>query len=81
LRRQEVKKNVGFLTHYILSLKIINAPIFVPLAQESNYRRATEEDFNKMTKSKTKIILTPGDHDTIFERPFVENLAKILKEM
>lgn len=79
LRREKVKKNIRFLAVHILSLEIIKAPIFVAIAMESDYPRISEEHFNKMTKDKAVVIKTPGDHNSIFEDPYVENLAEILK--
>jgi thioesterase domain-containing protein len=75
----KVRKYIRLLTSYLLPPGIIKAPILVPIAKEDNYPPATEEQFSKMTKSKTTVIECPGDHNSIFEEPYVENLAEILK--
>jgi len=80
LRKEKVRENIGFLARHLLPLELIKAPVLVIKARQSNYPLATGEYFSKMTKGKASLIETPGDHDSIFEKPYVDRLAEILKE-
>jgi len=78
LHKDKIIKYIRILGSYILPMGIIKAPILVPLAEASKYDWATEADFSKMTGSKATVIKTPGDHDSIFEKPDVEKLAELV---
>jgi thioesterase domain-containing protein/NAD(P)-dependent dehydrogenase (short-subunit alcohol dehydrogenase family)/acyl carrier protein len=78
LHKNRLIKHIRILGSYILPLEIIKSPILVPLAEASNYHRATERDFSKITGSKAEVIKIPGDHNSIFEKPDVEKLAELI---
>ncbi len=81
LRKEKFLKYMDILSNHVLPLEIIKAPILVPAAEASNFPRSTEAHFSRITRSKAMVIKGPGDHDSIFTRPHVEDLAKIIKNM
>jgi nonribosomal peptide synthetase DhbF len=78
LRREKISEYMDTLYLYITPLEFIKAPILAPLVENTDRRRATEENFDKMTKDKAKVVETTGEHDTIWEKPYVEKLAELI---
>jgi acyl transferase domain-containing protein/aryl carrier-like protein len=64
----------------IIPLGIIKAPILSLRAEISLHSAFTEQDYCRMTKSSATLINIPGDHDSIFSKPYVERLAEALKD-
>jgi hypothetical protein len=59
---------------------LIKSPILSIVAERTTNIRVTEADFGKMTRGKAAVVKTPGDHDSLFDKPDVENVAKIILE-
>ncbi|MDQ1354938.1 MAG: hypothetical protein QG657_5247 [Acidobacteriota bacterium] len=78
---EEITNNLRVFRDHILILDIIKAPILVLLAKDSDILRTTEANFSRMTKSKATVIEVPGDHESIFEKPYVENLSEAITNM
>ncbi|MCX6578643.1 MAG: amino acid adenylation domain-containing protein, partial [Candidatus Aminicenantes bacterium] len=81
LRKETIAQNMRVFRDYILLLEVIKAPILVLLAEASIPPGTTEANFSRMTKSKATVIKVPGDHDSIFEKPNVENLSEAIKKV
>ncbi len=77
-RKQNVESQLKRLGNNVMSPGIIHAPMLMTQAINGLYQTLTAEDFKCMTKSKTDVIKTPGDHDSIFASPDVEELAKLI---
>ncbi|MCK5055060.1 MAG: SDR family NAD(P)-dependent oxidoreductase [Candidatus Aminicenantes bacterium] len=78
--QEEIEANLGLLTQYILPGGIVQTPLLILRAKENKQPFATEEYFNKLTKSKSRLLEIPGDHDSILEKPQVEKLAEKIKK-
>jgi bacitracin synthase 3 len=78
LRREKISEYMETLYLYITPLEFIKAPILAPLVENTDRRRATEENFDKMTKDKAKVVETTGDHHSMWEKPYVERLAELI---
>jgi acyl transferase domain-containing protein/thioesterase domain-containing protein len=70
---------IYFIATFIFPLEIIKAPIVVARAEKSEYNHYTLEHYIRTTRSNAVIKITPGDHDSLFERPNVETLAEIIR--
>ncbi len=57
---------------------IIKAPLLAIKARDTHFI-VYEEEMAKMTLGKVTFVETPGDHDTLFEYPQVEQLAEIMR--
>jgi len=79
LRKETMEKYMDILIAHVVPLEIIKAPLLSVLAEATKHDLKIEEGFNRMTKSKATVIRIPGDHDSIWERPYVEKLAAIIK--
>jgi len=78
LRREKISKYMDLLYFRISPLELIKAPILVPLVENTDRWRATEENFDKMTRNKATVVETTGQHNTIWEKPYVNKLAEII---
>jgi amino acid adenylation domain-containing protein len=78
LRREKISEYMDILYFYITPLEFIKAPILVPLVENTDRRRATEENFDKMTRDKATVVETTGDHHSMWEKPYVEKLAELI---
>jgi len=78
LRREKISEYMDILYLYITPLEFIKAPILVALVKNTDRRLATEENFDRMTRNKATVVETTGEHDTIWEKPYVEKLAEII---
>jgi amino acid adenylation domain-containing protein len=78
LRREKISNYMHILSGHIAPLELIKAPILVPLVENTDRRRATEENFDKMTTNKATVVETTGDHNSMWEKPYVEKLAEII---
>ncbi|MCX6582595.1 MAG: amino acid adenylation domain-containing protein [Candidatus Aminicenantes bacterium] len=78
LRKETIEKYMDILIAHVVPLGIIKAPLLSVLAEAAKHDLKIEEGFNRMTKSKATVIRIPGDHDSIFERPYVERLAEVI---
>lgn len=83
--RDRFEERIDLLTRHIIPLNIIKSPILAIVAEESlspspqtEGPRATEEELSHMTKSKVRFVKVPGSHDTIFEKPYVGELAEAI---
>ena len=74
------ENHMEILSKHILPLRLIKSPILSIVAERTTNIRVTEADFGKMTRGKAAVVKTPGDHDSLFDKPDVENVAKIILE-
>jgi len=81
LYKEKFIKYLNALIRHIVPLELIKAPILALFAETSEYSRATEADVSKITKGKATVLKIPGEHNTLFEKPWVEKLAEIIKNM
>jgi hypothetical protein len=71
-----------FLADYFLPLEIIKSPILSIRGSLSSHFVDNEEKYCRMTKSKVTTFEIPGDHNSIFTKPYVDKLAQtILKNI
>ncbi|MCP4152900.1 MAG: amino acid adenylation domain-containing protein [bacterium] len=59
---------------------IINAPVLVFDAKDSNFV-VDPTHMKKMTFGKFRIEKVPGGHESVFQKPDLDNVVKILKEL
>ncbi len=78
LRVEKVQKYMDVLCAYTISYSIIDAPLLVPQAIESPRPIATQERFDRITRSQATLIKVPGTHDGILEQPYVRKLAEVI---
>ncbi len=77
---EAVSKNFQYLGRNKYKYKgIINSPTFAIKAQDSVWARFTKEHWSKMTNGSVEIVEIPGDHWNLFNEPYVEELAKVMK--
>ncbi|MGE5340424.1 MAG: amino acid adenylation domain-containing protein [Candidatus Omnitrophota bacterium] len=78
LNKEEFETYMIVLSKHILPFNIIKSPLLAIIADTSNRDGVpvNEEDLIKMTKGKATIVRTPGDHNSIWEKPYVEKLAE-----
>lgn len=76
--KEKVTKNMDILLRYILSFKIVKAPLLIPLAQDSLRPGSNQALYDRMTESKATVIHIPGVHNTILQKPYVERLAEVI---
>jgi len=77
-QKEKFKRYLTLLSSYTFALEIIKAPILVPIVGNTDRRQDAEDYFNKMTKSKAKVVTTPGNHNSLWYTPNVETLAEII---
>ena len=78
VRKINVSFHINRLGCSVMSPGIIKAPFLMTQAINGIYPDLTVEDFKCMTRGPIEVIKTPGDHDSIFESPYVEDLAKLI---
>ncbi|MCU0287236.1 MAG: hypothetical protein MUF15_12685, partial [Acidobacteria bacterium] len=78
LRKETIEKYMDILIAHVVPLEIIKAPILSILAGATKHHAKIEQGFNRMTRGKAAVIRIPGDHDSIWEKPYVEKLAEVL---
>ena len=78
LIKENIEKYMRILGAHLLSLELIKAPILIAQAENGLFTHLTETYFNKMTIRKMTMIKIPGDHDSIWEKPYVEKLAEVI---
>ncbi|MFC2146908.1 thioesterase domain-containing protein [Acidobacteriota bacterium] len=78
LRSEKISEYMDILYLHITPLEFIKAPILAPLVKNTDRRLATEENFDRMTSNKATVVETTGEHDTIWEKPYVEKLAELI---
>jgi thioesterase domain-containing protein len=79
LRKEAIEKYMDILIAHVVPLEIIKAPILSILAEATKHHPKIEQGFTRMTKSNAEVIRIPGDHDSIWEKPYVERLAEVVK--
>jgi hypothetical protein len=78
LSSEKFEEYMEVLSTHILPLNIIKSSILAILVETSERPQVTAEEFGKMTKSKATVVKIPGDHSTLWERPYVEKLAEVI---
>jgi len=58
----------------------INAPIFATKSKDSVWVKFTEEHWRKMTRGEVSILETRGDHWNLFDQPYVNEVAKAVRQ-
>jgi acyl transferase domain-containing protein/thioesterase domain-containing protein len=83
--KKKFESRIELLSRHIIPTNIINAPIFAVIAEASllpstltEGPRATKEELGYMTKGNVTLVQIPGDHNSIWERPFVEKFAEVV---
>lgn len=79
-RKKKVEKYMDTLCTRIFYLGFVNAPLLVPHAILSPRPVATQERFDRLTRSTATLIKIPGTHDGILEQPDVQKLAEVIIE-
>jgi amino acid adenylation domain-containing protein len=79
IRNENFKLHMHALGNHVLPLGIIKTPILAFLADDP-LPNTVVPNYKKMTKSDVFIVQTPGNHDSIFESPNVQHLAKSIIE-
>jgi len=77
-RKKKVEKYMDVLCRYVVSLDIVDAPLVVPQAIETPRPVATQERFDRITRSTATLVKVPGTHDSMLEQPHVEKLAEVI---
>jgi thioesterase domain-containing protein len=77
-RKKKVEKYMDTLCEHVFYLGFLKAPILVPQAILSPRPVATQERFDRITKSTATLIKVPGTHDGMLEQPDVEKLAEVI---
>ncbi|MCK5055421.1 MAG: hypothetical protein KAT34_02095 [Candidatus Aminicenantes bacterium] len=77
-RKKKVEKYMDVLCRYVVSLDIVNAPLLVPQAIKTPRPVATQERFDRITRSTATLIKVPGTHDSMLEQPHVTILAEVI---
>ena len=81
LTKKNFEDNMRLLSLHLLPLNIIKSPILAIIAEAWPYPRLTERHCSKMTKGNVTFVNIPGDHDSIFGKPYVDKLAEIIITM
>ena len=77
-RKKKVEKYMDTLVRYVFYFGFINAPIVTPQSIDSPRPLATQERFDRMTRSAATLIKVPGTHNGILEQPYVKRLAEVI---
>ena len=77
-RKNKVEKYMDTLCAHIFYFGIVKAPLLVPHAILTPRPVATQERFDRMTKSTATLIKVPGTHDGMLEQPDVKKLAEVI---
>ncbi|MCP5102232.1 MAG: amino acid adenylation domain-containing protein [bacterium] len=78
-RKKAVEQNNQILPGTYRPRRIINSPVLLFKAEETKHPRLTLKHWQKLTRGDVTFIQIPGNHDIIFETPYVEEAARILK--
>jgi acyl transferase domain-containing protein/nucleoside-triphosphatase THEP1 len=81
LYKEKFIKYLNTLIRHITPVAIIKASIFAPFADTSEYERGTAEHLGKLTSGDVTVLKIPGEHNTLFETPWVEKLAEVILNM
>jgi len=76
--REQIENYIKVLGDHVLPLEFIKAPILIFQAENGPYIHLSENQFRKFTRGETTVIKTPGDHNSIWEKPHVEKMAEAL---
>jgi thioesterase domain-containing protein/acyl carrier protein len=81
MRRARIEANIDEIMKKFKPRRIINTPVLVIKARQSQHPGFSLERWQKMTAGEVSVIEIPGDHNSIFVSPHVEKMAEIIRRM
>ncbi len=77
--KEIMQKHLRVLADHAVPTGIISAPLLVLTAAETGLDPASVQRFKKMTRTDALVLETPGAHETLFQQPYVEHLASLIR--